>query len=236
MAACTAILTNSKWSRQTAKAALLILFCCLLPAAVRAEQEPLPQPEGVVARCFDGDTLKLTDRRVVRLAGIDTPETGRDNSKPQYYAREARQELDALAKGQKVCLFAAGVKSKDRYGRIVADVRLEDGRSLSDLMIERGAAFYYPHQDQNPHLQERLRALQEQAINERRGLWAYLLSLPLAHLNYTGNRDSLRFFPADCPDAQHIKPRNRVYFGTLMDAFLAGYAPARVCQFWPAQP
>lgn len=232
MAACTAIFTNSKWSRQTAKAALLILFCCLLPAAVRAEQEPLPQPEGVVARCFDGDTLKLTDRRVVRLAGIDTPETGRDNSKPQYYAREARQELDALAKGQK----AAGVKSKDRYGRIVADVRLEDGRSLSDLMIERGAAFYYPHQDQNPHLQERLRALQEQAINERRGLWAYLLSLPLAHLNYTGNRDSLRFFPADCPDAQHIKPRNRVYFGTLMDAFLAGYAPARVCQFWPAQP
>ncbi len=160
---------------------------------------------------------------------------GRDH-KAQYYAREARQELNALAKGQKVRLFAAGVKRKDHYGRIVADVRLEDGRSLNDLMIGRGAAFYYPHQDQNPHLQERLRALQEQAINERRGLWAHLLSLPLARLNYTGNRDSLRFFPADCPEAQRIKPRNRVYFGTLMDAFLAGYAPARVCRFWPDQP
>jgi len=223
--------SKRSYSNKVPKAALLLLFCCLLPAAAaRAEQEPLPQPEGVVARCFDGDTLKLTDRRVVRLAGIDTPEMGRGNS-TWYYAREARQELDALAKGQKVRLFAAGVKNKDRYGRIVADVRLENGRSLSDLMIERGAAFYYSHQDQNPHLQERLRALQEQAINKRRGLWSYLLSLPLAHLNYTGNRDSLRFFPADCPDAQHIKPRNRIYFGTLMDAFLAGYAPAKACQF-----
>lgn len=218
------------------KAALLVLcFCLLPPAAARAEQTPLPQPDGVVARCFDGDTFKLTDRRVVRLAGIDTPEMARDH-KMQYYAREARQELDALARGQKVRLLAAGVKSKDNYGRIVADVRLEDGRSLNDLMIERGAAFYYPHQDHDPHLQERLRALQQQAISERRGLWAHLLSLPLARLNYTGNRDSLRFFPADCPDAQRIKPRNRVYFGTLMDAFLAGYAPARACRFWPVQP
>lgn len=220
------------WLRATFFA---VLCCLLLPVALRAEQDLLPQPEGVVARCFDGDTFKLTDRRVVRLAGIDTPEMGRDH-KAQYYAREARQELNALAKGQKVRLFAAGVKRKDHYGRIVADVRLEDGRSLNDLMIGRGAAFYYPHQDQNPHLQQRLRALQEQAINERRGLWAHLLSLPLARLNYTGNRDSLRFFPADCPEAQRIKPRNRVYFGTLMDAFLAGYAPARVCRFWPDQP
>ena len=219
MAASTANFSNSKWPRHAEKAVLLLLLCCLLlPSAARAEEDALPQPEGVVARCFDGDTLKLTDRRVVRLAGIDTP------------------ELDALAKGQKVRLFAAGVKSKDRHGRIVADVRLEDGRSLSDLMLERGAAFYYPHQDQSPQLQERLRGLQEQAINARRGLWAHLLSLPLAHQNYTGNRNSLRFFPADCPEAQHIKPRNRVYFGTLMDAFLAGYAPARVCQFWPTQP
>ena len=237
MAASTANFSNSKWPRHAEKAVLLLLLCCLLlPSAARAEEDALPQPKGVVARCFDGDTLKLTDRRVVRLAGIDTPELGRDNRKPQFYAREARQELDALAKGQKVRLFAAGVKSKDRHGRIVADVRLEDGRSLSDLMLERGAAFYYPHQDQSPQLQERLRGLQEQAINARRGLWAHLLSLPLAHQNYTGNRNSLRFFPADCPEAQHIKPRNRVYFGTLMDAFLAGYAPARVCQFWPTQP
>ncbi|MDE5879487.1 MAG: nuclease, partial [Desulfovibrio sp.] len=71
------------------------------------------------------------------------------------------------------------------------------------------------------------------AIHERRGLWAHLLELPLAQETYVGNRGSLRFFPVKCPEARHIKPRNRVHFGTLMDAFLAGYAPARVCVFWP---
>ena len=101
MAASTANFSNSRWPRHAGKAVLLLLLCCLLlPSAARAEEDALPQPEGVVARCFDGDTLKLTDRRVVRLAGIDTPELGRDNRKPQFYAREARQELDALAKGQ----------------------------------------------------------------------------------------------------------------------------------------
>lgn len=32
-----------------------------------------------------------------------------------------------------------------------------------------------------------------------------------------------------------MKPRNRIHFGTLMDAFMAGYAPARVCPFWPEE-
>lgn len=219
------------------KAALLAAICCLfLPLAAHAEEDPLPQPKGVVARCFDGDTLKLTDRRVVRLAGIDSPEAGHDGKKSQYYAREAREVLNSLAQGQKVRLLTAGIKNRDRHGRIIADVVLEDGQSLNDLMIKRGAAFFYPHQDLSPQLQERLLALQQEAIAARRGLWAHLLSLPLAMAAYTGNRDSLRFFPADCPDAQRIKPRNRVHFGLLMDAFLAGYAPARVCSFWPVQP
>ena len=47
------------------------------------------------------------------------------------------------------------------------------------------------------------------------------------------NKESRRFFPAASPDAQRIKPRNRVHFGTLMDAFLAGYAPARQTNPWP---
>ncbi len=219
------------------QAALFLVLCCLLlPLAALGQEIPLPQPAGVVARCFDGDTLMLADRRIVRLAGIDAPELAHDGEKAQYYARQSREELTRLAKGRKVRLFAAGINSRDRHGRIVADARLEDGQSLSDLMLSRGAAFYYPHQDQSPQFQERLRGLQEQAVNKRQGLWAQLLSLPLAHENYTGNRTSLRFFPAACPEAEHIKPRNRIYFGTLMDAFLAGYAPARACPFWPAQP
>ena len=216
-----------------ALAALVALLLCAV-APLRAEEQPLAHPDGTVAHCFDGDTLKLRDRRVVRLAGIDSPELGRGEATPQYYAREAKEELERLARGRHVSLFSTGVSDHDRHGRLVADVRLDDGTSLNDHMVASGAAFFYPHQDLGPEFQERLRDLQAQAIHERRGMWAHLLTLPLAHETYVGNRNSLRFFPVNCPEAAHIKPRNRVHFGTLMDAFLAGYAPARVCVFWPA--
>ncbi|MDR2744597.1 MAG: thermonuclease family protein [Desulfovibrio sp.] len=226
---------------------LCLLFCLTAGGAFAARAKPpekavpqakaLSRDEGIVAYCFDGDTVKLTDRRVIRLAGVDAPELPRDRIKAQYYAREARQELIRLAQGKKVRLApAGGVEVKDPNGRIVADLLIEDGQSLSALMVDRGAAFFYPHKEQDADFQKRLLELQRKSIAGRAGLWARLFSLPLALNNYVGNRASLRFFPADCPEVRHVKPRNRVYFGTLMDAFLAGYAPARVCLFWPSVP
>lgn len=200
------------------------------------EAPPLPQPLGLVATCFDGDTLKLTDRRVVRLAGIDAPELAKGDRKGQLFAREARGQLTTLTQGQQVKLLQAGVKHRDLYGRILAEVLLPDGRSLNEIMVRNGAAYFYPHRDLNPQLQERLRNLQHEAIAERRGMWGFLLSQPVAKNTYLGNKESLRFFPSDCAEAQKIRPRNRVYFGNLMDAFMAGYAPARVCPFWPVTP
>ena len=198
--------------------------------------DPLPQPLGAVAHCFDGDTFKLTDRRVVRLAGIDSPELSKGSVKAQFFAREAREQLSTFAKGQQVQLLQAGVKHRDPHGRILAEVLLPDGTSLNEAMVRNGAAYFYPHQDLSPQLQERLRSLQQEAITARRGMWAFLLSQPVAKNTYLGNKESLRFFPADCAEAQHIRPRNRVYFGNLMDAFMAGYAPARLCPFWPVAP
>ena len=205
-----------------------------VPAVQRPALPPLAAaPEAAVAVCLDGDTLKLTSRRTVRLAGIDTPEMGGRDKKPQYYAREARELLNELSRGQDVTLFQPSDKQQDKYGRLIADVCLADGRSLNALMVEAGAAFFYPHADLDPAYQDWLKSLQAAAIHERRGMWAWILTQPLALKSYTGNEESRRFFPAASPDAQRIKPRNRVHFGTLMDAFLAGYAPARHVNPWP---
>lgn len=205
-----------------------------VPAAQRPALPPLAAaPEASVAVCLDGDTLKLTSRRTVRLAGIDTPEMGRRGKKTQYYAREARDLLNELAGGQDVVLYQPSDKQQDKYGRLVADICLPDGRSLNALMVEAGAAYFYPHADLDPAYQDWLKSLQATAIHERRGMWAWILTQPFALKNYTGNKESRRFFPADSQEAQSIKPRNRVHFGTLMDAFLAGYAPARRTNPWP---
>lgn len=192
-------------------------------------------PDGIVAYCFDGDTVKLKDRRVVRLAGIDAPEVAHKDAPAQFYSRQSRQLLESLVRGKNVSLVFPGITPKDRHGRLVAEILLPDGESVNRLMVEQGAAFFYPHRDLGPEFQERIRDAQTEAINERRGMWEHLLSLPLAKKHFVGNRSSLRFFPADCAACGRIKPRNRENFGTLMDAFLAGYAPARICVFWPEE-
>lgn len=227
-------------SRRRAKAACcrqwltmgLLLVLLLLTASCAPAAEDMG--EGLVASCFDGDTLKLTDRRVVRLAGIDSPELHQGSGPPQFYAREAWELTTSLVQGVRVRLMDVSTGSRDRYGRLVADVILPDGRSLNDILVREGAAYVYPHKNLDAHFLERLTALQGHAVRERTGMWRRLLSLSLARRPYIGNRQSLRFFAADSEWVKNIKPRNRHVFGTLMDAFIAGYAPARPCPFWPS--
>ena len=220
----------------------LLLLCFLLllsalPAMSAQADAVLPgEPEGIVASCLDGDTFKLRDRRVVRLAGIDTPELNKRDRKPQYYARESAAILTAMTRGQKVRLQAAGQEARDRYGRIVAEIFLPGGESVNEAMLAQGAAFFYYHAGLDADLVRRLQNIQSRAISERRGMWAHILSLPQAQETYVGNRNSRRFFPSDSPESRKIKPRNRVFFGNLMDAFMAGYAPARTKKgsaIWP---
>ncbi len=213
----------------------LFAGCCMfmLLWACAVQSADVTHPNETVACCFDGDTIKLKNRRIVRLAGIDAPETAHKDSPAQYYSRQSRQMLESLVRGKEVSLVFPGLTSKDRHGRLVAEVVLPDGQSVNQLMVERGAAFFYPHQDLGPEFQEKLKKAQTEAIEERRGMWEHMLALPLARMHFVGNRASLRFFPANCQASGRIKPRNRENFGTLMDAFLAGYAPARICIFWP---
>jgi len=67
----------------------------------------------------DGDTIK-TKRKIdgtnyVRLAGVDAPEKG------QKGYEFAKRRLNTLIKGKSVSIVQ---KAKDKYGRVVADVRL----------------------------------------------------------------------------------------------------------------
>lgn len=214
------------------KSILFFVFFCFIASLAFA----YPQvTKGIAAYCFDGDTFKMMERSVVRLAGIDAPEVAHNDSKAQYYSRQSKEALISLVKGKEVYLNFPGLKNKDNYGRLIAEVSLPDGVSVNETMVERGAAFFYPHRDLGPEFQERLKILQDDAIKQRRGMWKYILSSPIANKHYIGNRESLRFFPADCAEANRIKPRNKVNFANLMDAFLAGYAPARICPFWPEE-
>lgn len=232
---------------------------------------PLPElaqrPHAIVTQVPDGDTLRLADRRTIRLACIDAPDLslsrpsifsneelreenfrieGTENAAKenggkasrkvpdQYFAREARDALKELALKKQVTLRADKVK-KDPQGRLVADACLEDGTSLSALLVANGHAYVVQDPDYPEDYYTALAQLQAEAMAERRGFWALLLDTGAGNHTFVGNTETLLFYSSEDVRSQQIKPRQRMYFGTLLDAFSSGYAPANSREIWPIE-
>jgi endonuclease YncB( thermonuclease family) len=84
----------------------------------------------------DGATLRLTDGREVRLAGVVA---ANDLDGDQDAAYRATAALDRLVAGKRVLLYSRP-DAADRYGRILAQVALadENGASVQGLLVANG--------------------------------------------------------------------------------------------------
>ena len=183
--------------------------------------------------CIDGDTVVLSDRRKVRLAGIDTPEKASSRTPAQYYAREAHELTRQLVLHRNVRVVPVSGNSKDRYGRLVAELFLSDGTSVNERLLQKGAAYFYDHRDVPNSMRTRFLAAQNTAIKQRNGFWKRMLERSEARDSYIGNRNSRRFFSVSCSRRVHIARKNRLVFPNLEAAFTHGYAPVRSCSIWP---
>jgi micrococcal nuclease len=120
------------------------------PAA--ANQQTIQQLETVtIARVSDGDTVKLTDGRKLRLCGIDAPETAKRNKQGQPLGNEATDYLIKLT--QKGEIKMQGIET-DRYKRTVAELWvLRPGEkiysSVNVAMVRSGLAWHYAKYSKN---------------------------------------------------------------------------------------
>jgi endonuclease YncB( thermonuclease family) len=119
----------------------------------------------------DGDGLRLKGERI-RLWGIDAPELG------QPCAREgATLDCGAFAKGLLSSLTSRGQVEcekvdTDRYGRTVARCFV-DGLDLGSMMVSAGWALDFERYSDGFYALE-----QEQARQDRRGLWGLEFTAP----------------------------------------------------------
>ncbi|MEM6749479.1 MAG: thermonuclease family protein [Planctomycetota bacterium] len=118
-----------------------------------AAPNDLARYDGVTAkvvRVVDGDTLlvDIPDLREdapetrVRLWGIDAPELAKPsrNQPAEPGAQAATDALQALTEGQVVTLVLEPHRPRGDFGRVVAHVRLADGRQAAAVLLERGLA------------------------------------------------------------------------------------------------
>lgn len=134
-----------------------------------SSETPPPALDGgscTVRSVTDGDTFACTDGRRVRLLLIDAPEMDQGP-----YGGDARRALAALLPSGAQVGLELDVEKQDRYGRVLAYVRLADGRMVNEEIARAGYVVVSVYPPNVQHV-ERMRAAVKQAQEARRGLWS----------------------------------------------------------------
>ncbi|MBI4033477.1 thermonuclease family protein [Candidatus Saccharibacteria bacterium] len=100
-----------------------------------------------VSQFIDGDTIAVNmngTTEIIRMIGVDTPETHRPNTPVQCYGPQAADFTENFIGKKKVRLQADPLNTnRDRYDRLLRYVYLPDGTMLEEAIISQGYGFAY---------------------------------------------------------------------------------------------
>ena len=128
-----------------------------------------------VVNVVDGDTLDIDiadgkyDHTRVRLWGIDTPETKNPQTGVMYFGPEAAEFTRKLVLGKPITVYLDETRTRDKYGRLLAYIKLLDDGFLNEVLLTEGFAYAdlrFKHDFYNKYKQ-----LEAGARGQKKGLW-----------------------------------------------------------------
>ncbi|MEA2411862.1 MAG: micrococcal nuclease [Thermoleophilaceae bacterium] len=156
---------------------LLAALAAVVVALVFDRGQPGGRAGARVVRVVDGDTIAVSvdggEKRSVRLLGIDTPETHRPGTPIECGGPQASANMARLAPpGTPVSLEPDPTQDRvDRYGRLLAYVRLPDGRLAEEAQLAAGWATVYVFAGHPVTRDPAFRRAEAAARTARRGVW-----------------------------------------------------------------
>ena len=156
----------------------LILFLLLAALSNSAHAEVF---SAKVIAVLDGDTVLILrggQQVKIRLANIDAPEVGHagmggqppNSQKAQAFGETSKRSLSDMVLRKQVQVSS---QAMDDYGRMVAQIEV-GGLKVNEEQVRRGMAWEYSHFHSDRHYI----ALQSEAQQARRGLWAQGKPIP----------------------------------------------------------
>jgi len=150
------------------------------------EREQRERKEYVITKVFDGDTFEAEangKKEKVRMLGIDTPEkfdsdkltrdierTKRDSETIKKLGELSSVYTRNLLDGKKVLLEPDKTQDdKDKYGRLLRYVYLEDGTFVNKKIVAEGYAVVF--RKFKVSKEKELIGAEEDARKEKKGLW-----------------------------------------------------------------
>ena len=136
----------------------------------------------VLLKSVDGDTVDvdidlgfgvwLRNERV-RIMGIDTPESRTSDEVEKLFGKAAKNRLKELLENGAVLVTTEEKNGEDmrgKFGRILGDFKIPDGRMVTDVLIEEGhcVAYFGGSKDeiQVKHSANRMKLLREGIVDQ----------------------------------------------------------------------
>lgn len=179
------------------RSAIFVLFILFFAALFWLDHSPVkdiwqspPESEGrtaydfqkyhgktfTVTKVVDGDTIYIDvpdgedNHTRIRLWGVDTPETKHPAKGVMYFGPEAAEFTTNLALGKRVTVYLdEGNNTRGNFGRLLAYVKLPDGKFLNEVLLKEGFAYAdtrFRHSSFYKYKQ-----LESAAKNAKKGLW-----------------------------------------------------------------
>lgn len=145
-----------------------LLLCFTPPSyAINCSSDHIDQ-YATVKHVYDGDTIQLHDGKKIRLIGINTPEMNYKSNRPEPYAKKAKSFLKRHLLKQRIGL-RYGLNKRDRYGRLLAHVFINDLNIQRELLINGlGVNITFPPNLWGDHC---YLAAEKKARREKKGVW-----------------------------------------------------------------
>ncbi|MBI5400777.1 MAG: thermonuclease family protein [Candidatus Yonathbacteria bacterium] len=129
----------------------------------------------LVTRIVDGDTIVVGINGMqekIRLIGVDTPETVDPRKPVQCFGKEASAFSKSLLLNMRVRLERdASQGDRDKYGRLLRYVFLEDGTLVNQKIILEGYGHEYTYRIPYQY-QTEFKNAERSARESQKGLWA----------------------------------------------------------------
>ncbi|WP_291403163.1 thermonuclease family protein [Daejeonella sp.] len=152
----------------------VFIACSNIPDTEIASSQPNKSKLYSIKKIVDGDTFWIDNGVAkglkIRLIGVNAPESRKTNRKDvEYFGKEAKNYLIKFLSNKRVRLVY-DVAPKDRYGRALAYVYLEDGTFLNAHLVKNGYASVMTIPP-NVKYADYFVKLQREARLNKRGLW-----------------------------------------------------------------
>lgn len=127
-------------------------------------------PNAIVSRVIDGDTLVLTNGDKIRFANVDAYE------RSSIIHQTIMNDIRPMLVNKSICVDYRGI---DKYGRKIGNINLTNGMNINAYLVQKGYAVVYDQYcDKKSEEYKILKQLEQEAKLKRLGGWGLNLPLP----------------------------------------------------------